>query len=152
VAVIAKRLELEDEFVDYVPYPVVREFQVYWLARVEDKVEEVAVVIVRGETVLGGGGQARVDVAVVQFSVKDKKLRVVVYDRGDCFCVGPRSLLKELFSQTVELVLVTALHFINVVLQIRMIEMGQVTAHSIRHSNLLNVSPVEVCATVCCCC
>lgn len=39
----------------------------------QDVVEEVAVVLIRVETVLNGGGETRVDVAVVQLAVQGQE-------------------------------------------------------------------------------
>ena len=51
---------------------------------------------------LDGGGEASVNVAVVQLAVQDQKVGVIVDQWSDCVSVWPRRLLKEFFRQSIE--------------------------------------------------
>lgn len=71
-SVLGEAGELVDEFVDQLPEPLVREFQLDRGFGLEDVVEEVAVIEERAEALFQGRGRGEtsVDVAVVQFLVQ----------------------------------------------------------------------------------
>ena len=75
----AERLELVDELVDDVPKPLVGQLAVDRPVVVENKVEQIAVIVVGLVTVLEGRrvSDARVNVPEVQLLVQDEKERVV---------------------------------------------------------------------------
>ena len=51
---------------------------------------------------VNGGGEASVNVAVVQLAVQDQKVGVTVDEGSDCVRLRPRRLLKEFLGQSIE--------------------------------------------------
>ena len=73
--VATEGFELVDELIDHIPEPLVGQLQLDGTTggRVQDVVEEIAVVFKRLNTMLQRGQHVRVDVSVVQFLVQDEE-------------------------------------------------------------------------------
>lgn len=109
-AVLGKRLELIDELVDELPEPLIRQLQLHRRVRMQDVVEEIAVIVKGVEPLLQRGAlHARVYVTVVELLVEGEEDRVVVDEVGDRRGVRPRRLVEQLLRDFGERVLIEIL-------------------------------------------
>ena len=98
--------------------------------------------VVRSKSMFDGRGKTCIDMPIIQFPIQDQKMRIVINDRSNGICFRPRCLLVEFLSNPIELIFVTSLHFIDIIFEICMVKMRQISSHSIRNLYFLPINIV----------
>lgn len=92
---------------------------------------------------LDGRCKTCIDMSIIQLPIQNQEVRIVVNDRSNHFCLRPRCLLIELLSNSIKLIFVASLHFIDIILKICMIEMRQISSHCIGNLDLLQINHIH---------
>lgn len=120
-----------NELVNNIPGPVTWQLNVDRTFRIENVVEELAVVLVRMESLLSSRLEKTVQMTVVNFGVEDQEGRIIDQRSNDSFRIWPRGIFIKVFCQLVESILVAGVQLVGVALVELLLEMQNKVLNSL---------------------